>query len=116
MEAFEEIVKDRSPKIYYFLRRMGLAHEDADEIVQDVFILLWQDLKSGHGLDTVNFRLYQHAIKKVPDFLKDSKVTDRLVFLLKHYEGFDFGDISEMTGMEVAEVRDRFKSGLKFQQ
>ena len=65
MEAFEEIVKDHSPKIYYFLRRMGLEHEDADEIVQDVFILLWRDLKNGHGLNTVNFRLYQHSIKKV---------------------------------------------------
>lgn len=113
MEAFEEIVKDRAPKIYYFLRRTGLAHEDADEIVQDVFVLLWRDLKSGHGLDTVNFRLYQHAIKKAADFLKDSDATDRLVFLLKHDEGFDFSDISEMTGMQVGEVRDRFKSGLK---
>lgn len=114
MEAFEEIVKDRAPKIYYFLRSMGLTHEDADEIVQDVFILFWRDLKSGHGLDMVSFRLFQHAIKKVPDFLKDSDATDRLVFLLKHDQGFDFSDISEITGMEVGEVRNRFKSGLKF--
>ncbi len=115
MEAFEEIVKDHSPKIYYFLRRMGLAHEDADEIVQDVFILFWRDLKSGYGLETMNFRLYQHAIKKVADYLKHSDATDRLVFLLKHDEAFDFTDISEMTGMEVGDVRDRFKSWLKFQ-
>ncbi len=64
MEAFEDIVKDHSPRIYYFLRRMGLEHEDADELVQDVFILLWRDLKNGHGLGEVDFRLYQHAIKK----------------------------------------------------
>lgn len=115
MVVFEEIVKDHSPKIYYFLRRMGLAHEDADEIVQDVFILLWRDLKNGHELDTVDFRLFKHAIKKVHDSLNDSKPTDRLIFLLKHYEGFDFGDISEMTGLEVGDVRDRFKSGLKLQ-
>ena len=63
MEAFEEVVKDHSPKIYYFLRRMGLAHEAADEIVQDVFILFWRDLKNGHGLEGVHFRLYQHAAK-----------------------------------------------------
>ena len=119
MEAFEEIVKDHSPKIYYFLRRMGLEHEDADEIVQDVFILLWRDLKNGHGLNTVNFRLYQHSIKKVflnktgniP--LENSSVKGKLVFLLKRQEGFDFEDIAEMLGWSVIDVRNSFKSSLK---
>lgn len=113
MEAFEEVVKDHSPKIYYFLRRMGLAHEAADEILQDVFMLLWRDLKNGHGLVSVNLRLYQHAIKKVLNFLNDDSAKDLLVFVLKQHEGFDFGDISEMTGMEVDAVRERFKVGLK---
>ncbi|MES2278650.1 MAG: sigma-70 family RNA polymerase sigma factor [Bacteroidota bacterium] len=115
MKAFEEIVKDHSPKIYYFLRRMGLEHEDADEILQDVFILLWRDLKNGHGLDMANFRLYQHAIKKVPNSINENNTKDRLVFILKQYEGFDFGEISDMTGMEVGDVRESFKSGLKLE-
>ncbi len=115
MEAFEIIVKDHSPKIYYFLRRMGLEHEDADEILQDVFILLWRDLKNGHGLDMVNLRLYQHAIKKALNFLKETNAKDRLVFILKQHEGSDFGDISEITGMEVGDVRDSFKSGLELE-
>lgn len=74
MEAFEEIVKNHSPKIYYFLRSMGLEHEDADEVLQDIFILLWRDLKNGHGLSAVNFRLYQHAVKKVRSFLWRTKL------------------------------------------
>lgn len=120
MEAFEEIVKDHSPKIYYFLRRIGLEHEDADEIVQDVFILLWRDLKSGHGLGAVNLRLYQHAIKKALNFLNkngnttlvDSNVAAKLVFVLKQHEGFDFGDISEMTGIPIGDLRTSFKAAL----
>lgn len=91
MEAFKEIVKDHSRKIYYFLRRMGLEHEDADEIMQDVFILLWRDLKSGHGLNGVNFKLYQHAAKKALVFVnksgsippEESNYKDKLVFVLK---------------------------------
>lgn len=120
MEAFEEILKDQSPKIYYFLRRMGLEHESADEIVQDVFILLWRDLTNGHGLDSVNLRIYRHAIKKSLTFLNkitktppgDSRVTDKLIFVLKQHEGFDFGDISEMLNWSVIDVRDSFISTL----
>ena len=120
MEAFEEIVKDHLPKIYYFLRRMGLEHEDADELVQDVFILLWGDLKSGHGLGEVNLRLYQHAMKKALNFLNksgdaplaDNSIAGKLVFVLKHHEGFDFGDISEMISVPIGDVRTSFKAAL----
>jgi len=121
MEAFEEVVKDHSPKIYYFLRRMGLAHEAADEIVQDVFILFWRDLKNGHGLEGVHFRLYQHAAKKLLSSLNKtaniplqvSAIKDKLVFVLKQQEDFDFDDISEMLNWTISDVRNSFKSALK---
>lgn len=87
MDAFEEIVKDRSSKIYYFLRRMGLTHEDADGIVDDVFILFWRDLQSGHGLNTVNFRLFQHAITKVHYFL-NGLFFDQLNLIRRDFHSF----------------------------
>lgn len=121
MEAFEEIVKDSSLKIYYFLRRMDLEHDAADEIVQDVFILFWRDLKNGHGLGVVDFRLYQHAIKKAVMFINktgsttlvDNSIKDKLVFVLKQQEGFDFADIAEMLGITLNDVRNSFYTTLK---
>lgn len=118
MVVFEDIVKDFSPKIYYFLRRIGLAHDDADEIVQDVFILLWRDLKSGHGLESSVLRLYQHAVKKVwhpvkhrkADQAEDNGIADKVLFILKHYEGFDFTDIADILGVPIPEVRHRYQT------
>lgn len=120
-EGFKAILSKYNQRIYYFLRKMGLNHEDADEILQDVFVLLWRDLKNGHGLDSVNLKLYQHAIKKALNFLDknndiplhDSHVKDQLVLVLKNHEGFDFWDISEMLGWNINDVRNNFKSALK---
>jgi hypothetical protein len=120
MEAFEDIIKDHSPKIYYFLRNLGLSHEDADELVEEVFVSFWRDLKGGHGLAAVAFRLYQHAVKNVLSFygmtiydpLVDVSLLNQLSFLLKH-AGFDFMDISEMTGLDMPAVRAGFKAHLE---
>jgi len=43
----------------------------------------------------------------------ENETTDRLVFLLKDHEGFDFGTISEMTGIAIEDIRNSFNSGLK---
>src|SRR3954469_14465874 len=101
MEAFEDIVKHYSPMIYYFFRSLELGHEPADEATEEVFISYWRDLKSGHGLDAVGFRLYKHVAKKMlqpgPGLPNAIALSNKLVLLLK-MEGFDSLDISEMTG------------------
>lgn len=115
MEAFEDIVKDYSPRIYYFFRSLGMDHEAADEATEEVFISYWRDLKSGHGLDAVGFRLYKHVAKKVlrPDHGSANAIAlnNKLVLLLK-LEGFDSLDISEMTGLAIDEVRKRYQAAL----
>ena len=40
--AFEHLYLDYSPKVFRFARRYTNHHEDAEEIVQDVFIRLWE--------------------------------------------------------------------------
>lgn len=116
MEAFEDIVKDHSQRIYYFLRGMGLEHNVADEVLEDVFVSYWRDLKSGHGLDAVALRLFQHATKKIlaeisrsePELLFRTEFRSKLVLLLKHH-GFDSPDIAELTGMGIDQVRESYR-------
>jgi len=38
---------------------------------------------------------------------------DKLVFVLKQQEDFDFDDISEMLNWTISDVRNSFKSALK---
>jgi DNA-directed RNA polymerase specialized sigma24 family protein len=43
-EAFNLLLKKYQQKIYWHVRRMVIDHDDADDIVQDVFIKIWKNL------------------------------------------------------------------------
>ncbi|HOZ97155.1 MAG TPA: sigma-70 family RNA polymerase sigma factor [Niabella sp.] len=47
-KAFTQIINKYKEKLYWHIRRMVVSHEDADDILQNVFIKVWK------GLD--NFR------------------------------------------------------------
>lgn len=119
MEAFEDIVKDYSQQLYYFLRNAGLSHDETDELLEDVFIAYWRDLRSGHGLEAVSLRLFKHATRQVLErwgiSLKEPSaepaLRDQLVLLLKQ-QGFDSLDVADLTGMTVAEVRESYRAAL----
>ena len=43
-EAFELLVKTYAQPLYWKIRRMVLVHEDADDLVQNVFLKAWSAL------------------------------------------------------------------------
>lgn len=72
-KAFTIIVKRYQEKIYWQIRRMVIRHEDADDVMQHVFIKAW------NGLD--NFRedaklytwLYRIAVNETLTYLEQQK-------------------------------------------
>ena len=55
--AFNLIVRKYQQQVYWHVRRLVICHEDANDIVQDVFVKAWKALKNfrgdsglGHGL------------------------------------------------------------------
>lgn len=47
--AFTEIVKAYSERLFWYVRRYVSSHEDADDIVQDIFVKVWAALPSFRG-------------------------------------------------------------------
>jgi len=47
-QAFTGIIKKYQEKLYWHIRRMVISHDDADDVLQNMFIKVWK------GLD--NFR------------------------------------------------------------
>lgn len=43
-EAFNLLLKKYQQKIYWHIRRMVVDHDDADDLVQDVFVKVWKNL------------------------------------------------------------------------
>ena len=48
-QAFNHIVKDYSERLYLHIRRFVYSHDDANDLVQEVFIKIWAALPSFRG-------------------------------------------------------------------
>ncbi|HEX7367434.1 MAG TPA: sigma-70 family RNA polymerase sigma factor [Pelobium sp.] len=77
-EAFTMLLEKYQQKVYWHVRRMVLNHDDADDLVQDVFIKVWKNL--------INFRqdaqlytwLYRIASNECITFLNKKKAKNNV--------------------------------------
>jgi RNA polymerase sigma-70 factor (ECF subfamily) len=60
--AFKSIFNDYHLKLYHFTKKMGLSHEDAEGVVQDVFITIWE--KRAYIKEELHFKSYLYTITK----------------------------------------------------
>jgi len=87
VEGFNELVKRYQQKIYWVARRMVGSHDEADDVVQDVFVRVYDALKSFRGEAnfytwlyriTVNVSLNALRSKRVKDFFNFEEVEEQL--------------------------------------
>jgi RNA polymerase sigma-70 factor (ECF subfamily) len=60
--AFKAIFNEHHLKLYHFSKKMGLSHEDAEGIVQEVFITIWE--KRAYIKEELHFKSYLYTITK----------------------------------------------------
>ena len=66
-EAFEILYKKYSKSIYLTAKKFHLSHEDAENIVQDVFLKVWEkkhDLKTEYSFFSYLFTIAKNAVFK----------------------------------------------------
>ena len=59
--VFNTLVKEYSERLYWHLRLFTASHEDADDLLQEVFIKLWQVLPTFRGESSFYTWLYRIA-------------------------------------------------------
>ncbi len=94
-----EYIEKYQQKLYWFIRRLVVHHQDADDILQNVFIKAWQGIEKFRGESKLQTWLYSIASNEVfTHFAKNKKrtylglnseITD-YCNLVKASEGFDF--------------------------
>lgn len=72
-EAFETLVKEFQEQLYWQIRRMVLNHQDTDDILQNVFIKVWQALDNFRGEAQLSTWLYRIASNESINHLKRQK-------------------------------------------
>lgn len=72
-KAFERLVREYSEQLYWQVRRMVLSHDDANDVLQNVFLKAWTHLDDFHRDARISTWLYRIAVNESLDFLRRKK-------------------------------------------
>ena len=79
-QVFNQIVKDYSERLYWHVRRMVGSHEDADDLLQDIFLKIWTALPSFRGEAQLYTWVWRIATNETLNWLRREKVRAALRF------------------------------------
>lgn len=97
-EGFAHVVEDYSERLYWQIRKMVYSHEDANDILQDVFVKAWLNIEKFRGDAKLSTWLYKIAINESITFINRSKaklnlsIDDSDSFLINQLEGDEYFD------------------------
>lgn len=72
-QGFAKLVSEYSERIYWQIRKMVLSHDDANDILQDVFVKAWMNLENFRGEAKLTTWLYRIAINESITFLNKKR-------------------------------------------
>ena len=97
-EGFAQVVGEYSERMYWQIRKMVYSHEDANDILQDVFVKAWLNIDKFRGDAKLSTWLYKIAINESITFINRSKaklnlsIDDSDSFLVNQLEGDEYFD------------------------
>src|SRR6185312_1482923 len=72
-KAFTAIIKKYQEKLYWHVRRMVVDHDDANDVLQNVFIKVWNGLENFREDSQLYTWLYRIATNESLTFLEQQK-------------------------------------------
>lgn len=70
MAAFAELYKAHAPRLYTLVRRMTGSEQDAEDVLQEVFLQAHRKLGGFRGESSLGTWLYRLAVNQCLDFLR----------------------------------------------
>ena len=77
---FNRIVKEYSERLYWHVRRMVGCHEDADDLLQEIFLKIWTALPSFRGEAQLYTWVWRIATNETLNHLRKERVRAALRF------------------------------------
>lgn len=79
-EAFNLLLKKYQQKIYWHVRRMVINHDDADDLVQEIFVKIWKNLLGFRNDAQLYTWMYRIATNECITFLNRKKLKNNIPF------------------------------------
>lgn len=74
-QAFTLLMKKYQKQVYWHIRRIVIVHDDADDVVQNVFVKVWKSLENFKEESQLFTWLYRIATNESLTFLKQKKAS-----------------------------------------
>jgi len=71
--GFNLLVREYQERIYWHVRKMVIDHDDSDDLVQDIFIKVWNNLDKFREDSKLYTWIYRIATNECLNFLKKKK-------------------------------------------
>lgn len=78
--GFNELVRRYQERVYWIARRVIGTHEDADDIVQDVFVRVYESLKDFRGDSSFYTWIYRIAMNLSLNTLRKKRIKEMLPY------------------------------------
>jgi RNA polymerase sigma factor (sigma-70 family) len=71
--AFSQVISHYQKRVYGLIRKMVIDHDDTDDLVQEVFIKVWNHLDNFKGESQLFTWIYRIATNETLNFLRKKK-------------------------------------------
>lgn len=103
-KAFDTLMREYGEKVYWQIRKMVQSHDDANDLLQNCFIKVWNNLHNFRGDAKLSTWLYKIAVNESINFINKERQRRGLTeeedaaFLLQNLESDEFidGDALQM--------------------
>lgn len=72
-KAFRAVVEQYGEQLYWQVRRIVLSHDDANDVMQNVFVKAWTNIGSFRSDSKLSTWLYRIAVNESLDFIRRKK-------------------------------------------
>lgn len=73
-QIFNQLVRDHSEQLWWHVRRMVGSHQDADDLMQDIFLKVWQSLPGFRGDSQLSTWVWRIATNETLNHLRRERV------------------------------------------
>lgn len=101
--AFDTLMRSYGEPVYWQIRKLVVRHEDADDILQNVFLKAWNNLQNFRGDAKLSTWLFKIAINESINFLNKERIRNQLnvedgddSYLLNNIEADEYFDGDEL--------------------
>lgn len=77
---FNDIVRDYKERLYWHIRSLVCSHEDTDDLLQEIFMKIWEALPTFRGDSQIYTWVYRIATNTALNFLHKKKIRAALSF------------------------------------